>query len=650
MDGGLRLGSPAHYYSTLLAAPDIRNVAIIAHVDHGKTTLIDRLLSDGNTAASSIHSPASNEKPMERVMDSGVFERERGITISAKYTSFVFDGTTFNIVDTPGHADFGGEVERALGLVDGALLVVDACEGPMSQTKYVLGKALGKGIRPLVLLNKVDRPGATAARCGECESDIFDVCAGLGATEEQLDFATLYASAREGWASEQLPSGATALAEARAQGMAPLLRALQQHVPPPAVSTDAPFAMLVAMTERDSFLGRIATGRIAAGSVRLGDRLRVVSHIDGEVYDGSKVTKIFKRIGGAGTIDLKAAFAGDLVSIAGASHAGVNDSIVSLDIGVGLPPEVVDPPTLSMVFSANTSPLAGKEGSSLTAAKIGERLAAEAEVDVALRIRLAEGSGGESWEVQARGELQLGLLMENMRREGFEISVSPPKVILRSGEQGERLEPIEELVCEVEDAHAGDIIEVVTLRKGLIMEAGPAEGAGAGRQRLVFHAPARGLIGFRSLFAYLTRGSGVLHRAFSRWDTYCGSMDAGRKGSLVATTQGRATLHALGSLEARGILFIKPGDEVYEGMIVGESSRGGDLEVNPCKEKQLTNVRNTGSEDKVFLSPPRVMTLEEAIGYVASDELIEVTPKSVRLRKKTLESSRRRAERRKNET
>lgn len=515
----------------------------------------------------------------------------------------------------------------------------------MSQTKYVLGKALGRGLRPVVLLNKVDRPGATLERCGESESAVFDTFAALGATEEQLDFPTLYASAREGWASEALPMGAAAMEAAKEEGMAPLLRTLRDRVPAPVVDPSAPFSMLVVMTERDSFLGRIATGRIASGSVSIGDRVKVVSHADGGHQDGFKVTKIFKRAA-MKSVELTSASAGDVVSIAGASGAGVADTIAAPQVTEGLPPGQVDPPTLSMVFSPNTSPLAGREGSALTGSRIGERLLAEAEVNVSLRVTPIEGGGGEAFEVQARGELQLGLLIENMRREGFELSVSPPQVLLRLGDSGQKLEPLEELVCEVDEEHSGDVIEAVTVRRGELLEMGPAA-ASEGRNRLVFEAPARGLIGFRSLFASLTRGSGILHRAFSQWGDYKGPMDRVRKGALVAVGGGKATLHALGMLDARGELFVEPGTEVYAGMIVGQNAKDGDLEVNPVREKKLTNVRNTGSEEKVHLAPARLMSLEEAIGYVAADELIEVTPGSVRLRKRILDSGSRRADRRK---
>ena len=616
---------------------NLRNIAIIAHVDHGKTTLVDRLLSTSGKTITT-----------DRIMDSNELEKERGITISAKCTSFEFEGSTFNIVDTPGHADFGGEVERSLGLVDGAILLVDASEGVMSQTKYVLQKALSRGLRPLVLLNKVDRPGATLERCGTTESDVFDTFASLGASEDQLDFPTMYASAREGWASLTLPTTPAALEAARADGMTPLLHTLRDYIPPPRPTVDSnTFSMLVVMTEKDSFVGRIATGRIASGEAVLNAPVKVISHADDGHQSGFRITKIMKRVGGMGTVELGWAGVGDIVSIAGASGAGVADTICGVDLEQGIPPGTVDPPTLSMVFSPNTSPLAGREGTALTGSKIGERLMAEAEVNVSLRVSAVQGGGGESFEVQARGELQLGLLIENMRREGFELSVSPPRVLLQDGDNpGEKLEPLEELVCEVEEQHGGEVIEALTIRRGELLEMGNVETV-QGRQRLVFEVPARGLIGFRSVFATITRGTGLLHRAFAQWGPYRGAIHRVRKGSLIAVAGGRSTFHALGALDARGELFIEPGEEVYGGMVVGANARDEDLEVNPVREKKLTNVRNTGAEEKIHVTPAKKMTLEEAIGYVHGDEVIEVTPTAVRLRKRILDSGARRADNRK---
>ncbi|KAK9827239.1 hypothetical protein WJX81_001716 [Elliptochloris bilobata] len=595
----------------------IRDFAIIAHVDHGKTTLMDRLLAHCGVALAG----------EERYMDSNALEKERGITISAKYTSIRYKGHVVNAVDTPGHADFGGEVERILGMVDGAVLLVDANEGPLSQTKFVVEKALRHGLHPLVVLNKVDRPSATEERCGQVASQLFDLFAQLGASEEQLDFPVLYASARQGWASRELPSpGSTP-----DTGMAPLLDAILEHVPPPAGNPAAPLALLVAMVERDAFLGPIATGRIADGTARPGDRVRVMHHAGG-VGAEVRLTKIWKRVG-TGRQDMEVAGAGDIVSLTGAGAAAIADTIAGLDRVEPLAPGPIEPPTLSMVFSPNDSPLAGREGTHLTGSKIGVRLVAEAASSVSLRV-LPAGAGGEAFEVQARGELQLGLLIENMRREGFELSVSPPEVVYRR-DGGQRLEPIEEIVCEVEDQHAGAVIEGLTVRKGELLEMLPTEVEG--KQRLVFEAPSRGLIGFRSAFATLTRGTGLMHRAFVRYGPFRGPLDRVRKGALVSTAEGRTTVHALGSLEARGSLFAEPQTEVYMGMLVGESARDGDMDVNPVREKKLTNVRSAGNDEKVFLAPPRVFTLEDAIGYVNGDELIEVTPGSIRLRKRVLD-------------
>ncbi|KAL3154804.1 hypothetical protein ABBQ38_011348 [Trebouxia sp. C0009 RCD-2024] len=604
----------------------LRDFAIIAHVDHGKTTLMDRLLSrTGNTLAG------------DRVMDSNALEKERGITISSKYTSFVYKGHTINAVDTPGHADFGGEVERILGMVDGALLLVDANEGPLSQTKFVLEKALKRGLKPVVVLNKVDRPSVTEQQCNEVQSNLFDLFAHLGATDDQLDFTTLYASAREGWASKELCVGQAP----ENPSMDPLLDAILEHVPPPPGSPDGQFSMLVTMTERDSFLGRVATGRIASGQVKVGDKIKVLRH-NGSAGADSKVTKIFKR-SGVGKVELDSASAGDVVSIAGAASAGIADTIGDAELVSPLSPGPIEPPTLSMIFGPNDSPLAGREGSHLTGSKIGERLNAEAETSVSLRVLPVDG-GGESFEVQARGELQLGLLIENMRREGFELSVSPPVVVYRTID-GEKMEPLEEVMCELEDEFSGPVIDALSLRRGEMTEMKPIEVAG--KQRLTFIAPSRGLIGFRSLFATLTRGSGMLHRAFQTYGHYKGPLDKVRKGVLISMAGGKTTTHALGLLEPRGTLFTGIQQEVYNGMIIGECSRDGEMEVNPVREKKLTNVRNTGSEEKVSLSPPRLFTLEDAIGYVAEDELIEVTPSKIRLRKRTLDSSVRKSQRRK---
>ncbi|GBF91897.1 hypothetical protein Rsub_05002 [Raphidocelis subcapitata] len=606
------------------AAPDpslMRNVCIIAHVDHGKTTLFDRLL-----AACDVQLAGA-----ERAMDSGQLEKERGITIISKVTSFRWGSHLINALDTPGHADFGGEVERVLSMVDGAVLLVDAVEGPLAQTKFVLQKALARGLAPLVVLNKVDRPAATQARCDAVAGQIFDLFAALGADDDQLDFPVLYASAK--------------------QGMAPLLDAIVARVPPPAADTEAPFTMrvpfplpCVAMIEKDPYVGRLATGRVASGRVRVGDRLRVIQHPEGgggggggrggaAVVDDLRVTRIEKRVG-MGKTQLQEAAAGDIVAVAGAGDAaGIADTLAAPGVAAGLDPGRIDPPTLSMFFSTNDSPLAGRSGRAVTARAIGERLALEAEGSVSLRVEAVKGST-ESYEVRARGELQLGVLIESLRREGLEFSVSPPAVVFRE-EEGRRLEPIEEVVAEVNDDHAGAVIEALGLRRGELTEMAPAGGpSGGGRQRLAFEVPARGMIGFRSIFSGLTRGEGVLQRAFARYGPYRGPIQGTRKGAI-------ATLYALDELSSRGAFFVAPGEEVYAGMVVGEAARDGAVDVNVAREKKLTNVRSVQADEKLHVPPPRVMSLEDAIGYVAEDELIEVTPDRVRLRKAILDQGQR---------
>ncbi|PNW74376.1 hypothetical protein CHLRE_13g606000v5 [Chlamydomonas reinhardtii] len=609
----------------------LRNFAIIAHIDHGKTTLMDRLL------AACGHGSAE-----DRAMDSHSLEKERGITILAKVTSFTWGGYHLNAVDTPGHADFGGEVERVLGLVDGCVLLVDAAEGPLAQTKYVVGKALARGLRPIVLLNKVDRPAATPERCAAVANSLLDLFVAAGASDEQLDFPLLYASAKQGWASRTLPPGGAA--PPGDAGMRPLLETIAAHVPPPATAAmvGEPFAMGVTWIERDPYIGRIATGRVAAGRVRLGDKVRVLSHeTGGPVGEAEyKVTRIGKRAGMA-KIQLDEAVAGDIVSIAGAGSAAIADTIANPSVTTLLDPGRVDPPTLAMVFGPNDSPLAGRAGKALTGRAIGERLQAEAETSVSLRVGpAADGSGSERYEVQARGELQLGVLIESMRREGAELAVSPPQVLLRRGEGGQVLEPLEEVMVEVADELAGSVIEALSLRKAELSDMTPMPGTG--KQRLTFVAPSRGLIGFKSVFVNLTRGEGILNRVFLQYAPHKGPMEGVRKGVMVSVADGRASAYALGELQSRGTFFVTPGADVYGGMIVGEHTREEDLDVNPVKEKKATNVRSVQSDDKVSLGAPRLLSLEDAIGYVAQDELIEVTPAAVRLRKEVLDAGARR--------
>jgi GTP-binding protein len=621
----------------------LRCFAIIAHVDHGKTTLMDKLMRecDGDASVS-----GAGDSPTERALDSGALERERGITILAKTTSMAWKGHTLNAVDTPGHADFGGEVERVLGMVDGALLLVDAVEGPLAQTKYVVSKALRQGLRPILVLNKVDRDSVTEQRCGEVQGAIFDLFAAMDATDEQLDFPTLYASARAGWVATNWEATRAALAGQAHEGMRPLLDAIVQHVPPPSGSRDAPFSMVATLMEKDPYMGRMLTGRIASGRVRVGDQLKALTRDGGGASrtDG-RVTRIMKRRGGFGRIQLNEASVGDIVAVAGLGGAYVTDTLAAMEVTSPLPAVPIDPPTLSMMFGVNDSPLAGKEGTQLTGSKIGSRLVSEAESNVSILVR-QDAAGGESFEVQGRGELQLGILLETMRREGFELSVSPPEVLLKTDpDTGKTVEPYEEVTLEVNDSAVGPCIDALSLRGAEVRDVQPGSGD-AVKARILLRCPARGLLGFRSEFATLTRGDGVMHRAFDGYDAMRPGLDAGRKGVLISMAEGTATSHALAALEPRGTLFIGPGAAVYSGMMIGECTRDDDLEVNPTKAKQLTNIRNTGSEEQVRLTPPRRFGLEDAIGYVRSGELIEVTPQHVRMRKRRLDITARRLERR----
>ncbi|KAL5147803.1 GTP-binding protein TypA/BipA [Glycine soja] len=602
----------------------LRNLAVIAHVDHGKTTLMDRLLRQ-----------CGADLPHERAMDSISLERERGITISSKVTSVSWKENELNMVDTPGHADFGGEVERVVGMVEGAILVVDAGEGPLAQTKFVLAKALKYGLRPILLLNKVDRPAVSEETCDEVESLVFDLFANLGATEEQLDFPVLYASAKEGWASTTF----TKDPPADARNMSQLLDAVVRHVPPPNANIDAPFQMLVSMMEKDFYLGRILTGRIFSGVVRVGDKVHGLRNKDSgaEKIEDGKVVKLMKKKG-TNMVLTDCAGAGDIISIAGLSSPAIGHTVATVEIMSALPTVELDPPTISMTFGVNDSPLAGRDGTHLTGGRIGDRLMAEAETNLAINVLPGLS---ESFEVQGRGELQLGILIENMRREGFELSVSPPKVMYKT-ESGQKLEPVEEVTIEVNDEHVGLIMEALSHRRAEVTDMGPVSGT-VGRTRLCLTCPSRGLVGYRSVFSSDTRGTGFMHRAFHAYEKFRGPLGNVRKGVLVSMGFGTITAHALMSLEARGTLFVTPGMEAYDGMIVGEHSRDTDLDVNPVRAKELTNIRAATKDDNVKLTPPRLMTLEEAIGYVASDELIEVTPKSIRLRKKYLDVNKRKA-------
>ena len=597
---------------------DIRNIAIIAHVDHGKTTLVDQLLKQSGSFR-------DNQAVAERVMDSNDIERERGITILAKATSVEWKGTRVNIVDTPGHADFGGEVERILSMVDGVCLLVDAAEGPMPQTKFVLSKALALGLKPIVILNKVDKP---AAEPEHALNEVFDLFANLGASDEQLDFPHLYASGIGGWAVENLDD--------ERDGMGPLFDLVLRHVESPkqAARADEPFEMLATTLGADPFLGRILTGRVEAGRARAGDTVKVLNR-DSERVEQFRISKVLAFRGLTQTA-IDEAVAGDIVSIAGMAKGTVADTICALEVETAIAAQPIDPPTISVTFGLNDSPLAGRDGSKVQSRVIRERLMKEAEINVAIKVE--DTPGGEAFVVSGRGELQMGVLIENMRREGFELSISRPRVIF-SEENGERLEPIEEVIIDVEDDYTGTIIDKLTgARKGDLVEMRPA---GHGKTRIVAHVPSRGLIGYHGEFMTDTRGNGVLNRIFHGWAPYKGSIQGRRQGVLISMEDGVSVPYALWNLEERGKLFIGAQEQVYQGMVIGEHSRDNDLEVNPLKGKKLSNVRASGTDEAVRLTTPVRLSLEEAIAYIDDDELVEVTPKNVRLRKRYLDSNER---------
>lgn len=602
----------------------IRNIAIIAHVDHGKTTLVDNMLKQAGTFR-------ENERVEDRVMDSGDIERERGITISAKPTSIQWGEYKINIVDTPGHADFGGEVERILSMVDGVVLLVDSAEGPLPQTKFVLSKALKLGLRPIVCINKVDRADA---RPEEVLTETFDLFDKLGADDAQLDFPYLYAVGRDGWAVRDLSE-----INNPNKDLKPLFQLIVDHVPAPDCNgtrcqLDAPFKMLATTLEADPYVGRILTGKIESGTVRVGQTVKAIN-MAGDLVETAKITKIIEHAG-VQKVSRDSASAGDIVVVAGFTRATVADTLCDPSVTEPIPAIPIDPPTLTMTFFVNTSPLAGKSGKKLTSRMIGERLFREAETNIALRV--TQSANNESFEVSGRGELQLGILIETMRREGFELSVSRPRVIMHQNENGEKMEPIEEVVIDVDDEFSGVVIEKMTKRKATITEMKPS---GIGKTRIVFSAPSRGLIGYLSEFRTDTRGTGIMNRVFDKYDLYRGPITQYRPGVLVSMEAGQTTTYALHNLEPRGVLFVGPQTEVYSGMIVGEHSKENDIEVNPVKGKQLTNVRSVTADEKLFLAPPRKISLEEALSYIQDDELVEVTPATIRLRKKELDSGKR---------
>ena len=592
----------------------MRNIAIIAHVDHGKTTLVDGLLRQSGTFR-------DNQKVADCVMDSNALERERGITILSKCTSVDWHGTHINIVDTPGHADFGGEVERILSMVDGVVLLVDSSEGPMPQTKFVLGKALKIGLKPIVVINKADKPDA---RPDEVLNEIFDLFVSLNANDEQLDFPVLYASGRNGWAVRDLAD--------EHKDLTPLFETIVSYVSEPVCEPDKPFRMLATTLESDKFVGRILTGKIQSGSVKVNDAVKVINE-HGEV-ERAKITKIM-AYKGLERVALDAAHAGDIVGVAGIVKGTVADTICAPEVDVKdfIKAQPIDPPTLAMTFSVNDSPLAGKEGDKVTSRVIWARLEKEAEGNIALKISRTDNS--DTFEVAGRGELQLGVLIETMRREGFELSISRPRVIMKRDENGQLLEPVEEVVVDVDEEFSGAVVEKLSKRRAELVEMIPSQVGN--KVRLIFHAPSRGLIGYHSEFLTDTRGTGVMNRIFYAFEPYKGEIEDRRNGVMISSENGQAIAYSLWKLQDRGPMFVEHNSPVYVGMIIGEHTKYNDIEVNPTKSKQLTNIRAAGKDEAIDLIPPRKLSLEQALAYIQSDELLEVTPKSLRLRKRILD-------------
>ncbi|MBA2126187.1 translational GTPase TypA [Hyphomicrobium methylovorum] len=603
----------------------LRNIAIIAHVDHGKTTLVDELLKQSGSFR-------ENQKVAERAMDSNDIERERGITILAKCTSVEWKGTHINIVDTPGHADFGGEVERILNMVDGVIVLVDASEGPLPQTKFVVSKALKRGLRPIVAINKIDRPDE---RHLDVLNEVFDLFANLDATDEQLDFPILYGSGRNGWMARD-PSGPQ-------ENLAPMFDLILDHVPPPAVD-DGPFRMLATTLDADPFLGRILTGRVTSGTVKPNQSLKALDR-DGNVLEQFRVQKVL-AFRGLERSPVESAGAGDIIALAGMSLANVADTLCDPSVEEPLPAQPVDPPTLSMNFRINDGPFAGQEGDKVQSRVIRDRLLKEAERNIAIRV--VENEDKDSFTVSGRGELQLAILLENMRREGFELTVSRPKVVFEiDPESGQRLEPIEEVIVDVDDGYTGVVVSKLSERKGDLLEMRPS---GGGRTRMVLHVPTRGLLGYQAELLSDTRGTGIMNKLFHAYKPFKGDIAGRRTGVLISNGTGEAVAYAIFNLQDRGPFMVSPQDRVYEGMIVGEHSRENDLEVNVLKGKKLTNVRASGKDDAVLLTPPMRLTLEKAMSYITDEELVEITPKSIRLRKRWLDPNERKRQERKRET
>ncbi|AJR22677.1 MULTISPECIES: translational GTPase TypA [Sphingobium] len=594
----------------------LRNIAIIAHVDHGKTTLVDQLFRQSGTFR-------DNQRVEERAMDSNDLEKERGITILAKPTSVEWNGTRINIVDTPGHADFGGEVERILSMVDGVILLVDSSEGAMPQTKFVTGKALALGLRPIVVVNKIDRPDE---RIQEVLDEVFDLFVTLDATDEQLDFPVLYASGRNGYANED-PS-------LRSGTLEPLFQKIVDHVPPPALDEDAPFSFLVTLLDRDNFLGRILTGRVNSGTLKVNQPIHAID-ADGNVLETGRASKILS-FRGLDRVPVEEAKAGDIISLAGLTVATVANTIADPSINTAIKAQPIDPPTLSMRFAVNDSPMAGREGSKVTSRMIRDRLMREAESNVAIKV--TESADKDSFEVAGRGELQLGVLIETMRREGFELGISRPRVLFGEDENGNKTEPYETVVIDVDDEFSSTVVDKMNQRKAEMTDMRPS---GGGKTRITFSAPSRGLIGYHGEFLSDTRGTGIMNRLFEKYGPHKGNIEGRKNGVLISNGAGEAVAYALGPLEERGILMVGVGEALYEGMIIGQNAKPEDLEVNPMKSKALTNFRASGKDDSIRLTPPWKMTLEQAIAYIDDDEMVEVTPKNIRLRKRYLDPNER---------
>ena len=593
----------------------LRNIAIIAHVDHGKTTLVDGMFKQSGMYR-------ENESVEECAMDSNDIEKERGITIFAKCTAVDWGDHRINIVDTPGHADFGGEVERILSMVDGVILLVDSAEGPMPQTKFVTGKALALGLKPIVVINKIDKADR---RPEEVHDEVFDLFVSLEANDDQLDFPMLYASGRDGWASKDL--------DGSRENLDPLFETIIDYYDKPAMRTkeivEEPFSMLATLLDRDNFMGRVLTGRVQTGKVKVNDPIKVLNRA-GEVVETGRATKLMS-FEGLERVPVDEAIAGDIIAIAGLKIGTVADTICDSGITVPLQAQPIDPPTLSMRFTVNDSPIAGREGSKVTSRMIRDRLERESEGNVAVQI--TESDSKDSFDVAGRGELQLGVLIETMRREGFELSISRPRVIYKEDENGARTEPYEEVIIDVDEEYSGVVVEKMAERKAEMTD---MRSSGADKSRITFLAPSRGLIGYHGEFLTDTRGTGIMNRTYHSYGPYKGPIQGRRVGVLISMGGGKAVAYALWGLEDRGIIMINPQEEVYEGMIIGEHARSNDLDVNVLKGKQLTNIRASGKDDAIKLTPPKKLTLEQAIAYIQDDELVEVTPDSIRLRKRFL--------------